>query len=121
MLPLDWFLRLVVFVALYAFALGSNSPCQKTQEAFAQRHYFYVGGSYVQGDAIANGTIITGQIYVEQLTPLNGQTQPYPLVFWHGGVQTGTNFLNTPDGRQGWASFFLERGYVVVSSGLFDK
>lgn len=26
---------------------------------------------------------------------------------------TGTNFLNTPDGRSGWADFFLDRGYEV--------
>jgi hypothetical protein len=26
---------------------------------------------------------------------------------------TGTNFLNTPDGRPGWGDFFLSKGYEV--------
>ncbi|MBM2812871.1 MAG: alpha/beta-hydrolase, partial [Chloroflexi bacterium] len=31
----------------------------------------------------------------------------------HGGSQSGTNFTGTPDGREGWAQFFLRRGYPV--------
>jgi pimeloyl-ACP methyl ester carboxylesterase len=31
----------------------------------------------------------------------------------HGGNQTGTNFTGTPDGREGWAQFFLRDGYAV--------
>jgi pimeloyl-ACP methyl ester carboxylesterase len=34
-------------------------------------------------------------------------------VFISGTAQTGTNFLDTPNGRPGWASFFIDRGYVV--------
>ena len=37
----------------------------------------------------------------------------YPIVMWHGGGQTGTNFLGTPDGRMGWAEYFLRQGYAV--------
>jgi pimeloyl-ACP methyl ester carboxylesterase len=39
--------------------------------------------------------------------------QPYPIVMIHGGGQTGTNFTGTPDGREGWAQYFLRRGYAV--------
>jgi pimeloyl-ACP methyl ester carboxylesterase len=31
----------------------------------------------------------------------------------HGGGQSGTNFTGTPDGREGWAQFFLRQGYAV--------
>ena len=31
----------------------------------------------------------------------------------HGGGQTGTNFLGTPDGRPGWNEWFLRQGYAV--------
>jgi pimeloyl-ACP methyl ester carboxylesterase len=31
----------------------------------------------------------------------------------HGGSQSGTNFTGTPDGREGWAQFFLRQGYAV--------
>jgi pimeloyl-ACP methyl ester carboxylesterase len=37
----------------------------------------------------------------------------YPIIMWHGGGQTGTNFLGTPDGRPGWADYFLHQGYAV--------
>lgn len=31
---------------------------------------------------------------------------------------TGTNFLNTPDGRLGWADYFLSKGYEVRSRAI---
>jgi triacylglycerol esterase/lipase EstA (alpha/beta hydrolase family) len=31
------------------------------------------------------------------------RSQPYPIVMVHGGGQTGTNFIGTPDGCEGWA------------------
>ena len=77
------------------------------------RDYFYVGGRYVQ---VASGNItsqyMTGQIYVEKLTPAR-VTKLCPIIFVAGAGQTGTNFLHTPDGREGWAHYFLARGYVV--------
>jgi pimeloyl-ACP methyl ester carboxylesterase len=56
-----------------------------------------------------------GQIYVEKLTP-SIVSQKHSIVFISGTAQTGTNFLDTPDGRSGWASFFLDHGYVVYLS-----
>src|SRR3984885_7559527 len=38
---------------------------------------------------------------------------PYPVVMVHGGGQSGSNFTGTPDGREGWAQFFLRQGYAV--------
>jgi pimeloyl-ACP methyl ester carboxylesterase len=35
------------------------------------------------------------------------------VVMVHGGSQTGTNFTGTPDGREGWAHYFVRRGYAV--------
>jgi pimeloyl-ACP methyl ester carboxylesterase len=68
---------------------------------------------YQTGNTTAQYKI--GQIYVERLTP-PAVLQQYPLVFIAGAGQTGTNFLETPDGRPGWASFFLDQGYVVYLS-----
>jgi pimeloyl-ACP methyl ester carboxylesterase len=51
-------------------------------------------------------------MYVEVLRPQRA-TQKYPVVFFHGGKQTATNWMGTPDGRPGWADYFLGRGYVV--------
>jgi pimeloyl-ACP methyl ester carboxylesterase len=79
------------------------------QSAVAQRGYFYVGGKYV-GDP--GKEIMQGQIYVEVLAPKDVR-RPYPLVLIHGAAQTATNWMGTPDGRKGWAEYFVEQGYVV--------
>ena len=75
----------------------------------AEQGYFFVGGHYA---ASKDGQIRAGQMYVQYQIPEN-RTQPYPVVMWHGGGQTGTNFMGTPDGRMGWGDYFLQRGYAV--------
>jgi pimeloyl-ACP methyl ester carboxylesterase len=79
------------------------------QSAVGQRGYFYVGGKYV-GDA--GKEIMRGQVYVEVLAPKDVR-RPYPLVLIHGAGQTATNWMGTPDGRKGWAEYFVEQGYIV--------
>jgi pimeloyl-ACP methyl ester carboxylesterase len=79
------------------------------QSAVAQRGYFYVGGQYV-GEP--GKEIMRGQAYVEVLAPKDVR-RPYPLVLIHGAAQTATNWMGTPDGRKGWAEYFVEQGYVV--------
>jgi len=79
------------------------------QSAIALRGYFYVGGQYV-GDP--GKEIMQGQVYVEVLAPKDVR-RPYPLVLIHGAAQTATNWMGTPDGRKGWAEYFVEQGYVV--------
>jgi pimeloyl-ACP methyl ester carboxylesterase len=74
-----------------------------------EQGYFFVGGRYTK---TADGQIMTGQMHVQYQIPQN-RTQPYPVVMWHGGGQTGTNFMGTPDGRKGWGDYFIERGYAV--------
>jgi pimeloyl-ACP methyl ester carboxylesterase len=80
-----------------------------SQHTFSTRDYFYVGGKYAGG---ANNEVMAGQMYVEVLRPQR-VVQKYPLVLLHGAGQTATNWMGTPDGRTGWADYFLEQGYVV--------
>jgi pimeloyl-ACP methyl ester carboxylesterase len=40
-------------------------------------------------------------------------TKPYPIVLVHGGGGQGTDWLGTPDGRPGWATFLVQEGYAV--------
>jgi pimeloyl-ACP methyl ester carboxylesterase len=70
---------------------------------------FFVGGEYVSTDG---QQVMVGQMYVEVLKP-NRISHSYPLVFIHGVAQTATNWLTTPDGRQGWARWFAEHGWQV--------
>jgi pimeloyl-ACP methyl ester carboxylesterase len=71
--------------------------------------YFFVGGKI---DASVPGSPMTGQMYVEYFIPKT-LSHPYPIVMIHGGSQTGTNFTGTPDGREGWAQYFVRRGHAV--------
>ncbi|KAH8692301.1 Alpha/Beta hydrolase protein [Talaromyces proteolyticus] len=100
----------VLASALYSYLALATSESSAPTEALHTRHYFYVGGEYVN---IPGGHAFQNQMYVEKLTPQHGSSKPYPIVFVHGGDQTGTNFLNKPDGGRGWASWFLDRGYEV--------
>src|SRR5205823_10616947 len=77
--------------------------------ALARASYFFVGGKI---DTSAEGSPMLGQMYVEYMIPAR-RSQPYPIVMVHGGGQTGTNFTGTPDGREGWAQYFLRQGYAV--------
>ncbi|CZR66583.1 related to fusarubin cluster-esterase [Phialocephala subalpina] len=85
--------------------VSSSTPI----EAYASRTYFYAGGHY---ENASFGEVMTGQMYVEKLVPQH-PTQPYPLLFITGSGQTSTNWLNTPDGREGWGSYFLRLGYTL--------
>jgi len=71
--------------------------------------YLFAGGRYVDTKA---GPIMEGQMYVEYRKPAR-VSKPYPIVMIHGAAQTGTNFTGTPDGRKGWADYFVEQGYAV--------
>ena len=65
----------------------------------------------------STSTALTGQIYVEKLSPNPAPTNPpLPIIFIAGAAQTGTNFLDTPDGRPGWASYFIAKGHTVYLS-----
>jgi pimeloyl-ACP methyl ester carboxylesterase len=75
----------------------------------AREGYVFAGGKY---STDKDAKIMSGQIYAEFQIPAH-QRHPYPVVFIHGGAQTGTNFTGTPDGREGWAQFFLREGYAV--------
>jgi pimeloyl-ACP methyl ester carboxylesterase len=55
---------------------------------------------------------MSGQLYAEFQIPVR-QTHRWPIVMVHGLEQSGTNFTGTPDGRDGWAQFFLRRGYAI--------
>lgn len=77
--------------------------------SIASQGVFYAGGAYSQSK---DGQIMTGQMFVQYQIPAE-KTHPYPIVMIHGGGQTGSNFLSTPDGRPGWADYFLRQGYAV--------
>ena len=102
----------VISIALAAALtlLGcASAPSGGKAIALADQGYFFVGGNYTK---TKDGQVMAGQMFVQYQVPQN-RAQPYPVVMWHGGGQTGTNFMGTPDGRPGWADYFLQQGYAV--------
>ena len=77
--------------------------------SIARQGYFFVGGKY---STVKDQQVMSGQLYVEFQIP-SKQTHEWPIVMIHGGGQSGTNFTGTPDGREGWAQYFLRQGYAV--------
>ena len=75
----------------------------------ADQGCFFAGGRYAES---GDGRAMLGQMYVQYQVPRN-QRHPHPLVMIHGGGQTGVNFLTTPDGRRGWADYFVANGFAV--------
>jgi len=69
---------------------------------------------YVEGEIVGeNGKHhMKDQMYVEAFFPIE-QTHPWPVVMFHGAGQTNVNWLMTPDGRMGWADYFVSKGYAV--------
>ena len=52
-------------------------------------------------------------IYVERIASAGDAPARRPVVMVHGGCHTGTCYLATPDGREGWAGLFAAAGHDV--------
>jgi pimeloyl-ACP methyl ester carboxylesterase len=100
---------LVSALMLSAVLAGGALAAANDGPPVAKQGYLFAGGKY---SAVKGSRVMSGQIYAEFQIPRN-QTHPYPIVMVHGAIQTGTNFTGTPDGRMGWAEYFLRQGYAV--------
>ena len=98
-----------IFGALTALAATGAAAAEPPPLVIAKQGYFFVGGKYFDAQ---DGKFMSGHMYVEFQIPKR-LTQPYPLVMFAGGSQTGLNYTGTPDGREGWAQYFLRQGYAV--------
>ena len=121
------FYRTVIATGLLALAAFEGSaraadwaakPIPSYDQSAITRHgYFYVGGAYVGKSGEQR---MHDQMYVEVLTPRHPR-QRYPLVLVHGAAQTATNWMGTPDGRPGWADYFVGQGYIVYMVDQPDR
>jgi pimeloyl-ACP methyl ester carboxylesterase len=97
-------LILVGVLAVVAFQAQRPEPL-----SIARQGYLFAGGKF---STVNDRQVMSGHLYAEFQIPAR-QTRPWPIVMIHGGGQSGTNFTGTPDGREGWAQFFLRQGYAV--------
>ena len=80
---------------------------------------FFVGGKEVttsfpdapSSGAPPSGTVTINQMYVQYRIPKT-ISHP-PIVMVHGASHTGVTFETTPDGREGWATYFTRKGFPV--------
>jgi hypothetical protein len=95
--------------------------------SLADEGVFFVGGRPVASShpgvspagPVKPGTVIVDQMYVHYRIPAS-RTSALPIVLVHGGGLTGASYETTPDGREGWATYFARKGqavYVVDTPG----
>ncbi|MET0519788.1 MAG: esterase [Burkholderiaceae bacterium] len=82
----------------------------------ARQGSFFIGGRDLRSDTLstlpnapAAGTVVVEQMYVQYQVP--PAAKRHPLVLVHGCCLTGASWESTPDGRMGWAEYFVRRGY----------
>ncbi len=85
----------------------------------ARQGSFAVGGTVVTNPGTFDPILLTpdGQTihgdhaYVQYQIPPDARN--LPLVLWHGGGQFSKTWETTPDGREGYQTIFLRRGWAV--------
>jgi pimeloyl-ACP methyl ester carboxylesterase len=94
--------------------LSTSGPGAETRAASnsTETGIANVGSLFVGGHYSDDRSVMVGQSHVFYLLPAR-RTHRTPLIFIPGMGQTITNFLSTPDGRDGWAKFFVDRGWAV--------
>ena len=101
-----------IFLAAALIVIAATSPAWAAEDppmSIARDGFFYVGGKMT---TINDKQYVTGQMYVEFQIPAK-MTHPYPIIMVHGGTMSGPNYTGTPDGREGWAQYFVRQGYAV--------
>ena len=74
-----------------------------------------LGSFWVPGDRVVidGQTYQRGPLFAEWMAPAE-VTRRWPIVLVHGGGYQGVEWMDTPDGRPGWAQRLVEAGYSVV-------
>jgi len=92
-----------------AAAVTSEGDRASGPLTIAKQGFFYAGGREIKDQG---GPALVDAMFVEYQVPAK-ITAPYPVVMIHGQFQNGSNFMGTPDDREGWAEYFIRRGYPV--------
>jgi len=107
--------------------ITNSVPAAADAIVIQEQGSFAIGGSIVTApgtfDPIAQGaynpagpdsrgqTLHGDHAYVFYQRPVNARR--LPLVFWHGHGQSAKTWETTPDGREGFQTIFLRRGFSV--------
>lgn len=116
------FLRFATILSMLLVVLHDITAAQSSRSAekvpIQLRDFgsFYVNGQvaslYAAPPAVA-GTQIINQMYVQYMIPVALRKNVTPIVLVHGSGHTGKTYETTPDGRDGWATYFVRQGIPV--------
>src|SRR6266487_2136532 len=130
-----WFAALVVAGAAGA-AVGTLHAEEHKDRKFLKKPLviedqgsFFIGGvpkvttyATVAGpnQTLNPNQITIGQMYVQFQIPANKKGNSPPVIMVHGSSHTAACLESTPDGREGWAPYFVRQGistYIVDQAG----
>lgn len=92
----------------------------------AKQGSFFVNAQVIETSAAGSpgpattGHVSTKGMYVQYQIPQTRSRASHPIILIHGSGHTGKTYEETPDGRMGWAEYFVRQGmstYVVDHSG----
>jgi hypothetical protein len=97
-----------------ALATSADAESTKPPLVLEEHRVFYTRGQRVHQTqpGLEQYEILVGQAYVEAFIPKDKRKNAIPIVMTHSG-STGIIWLTTPDGREGWAHFFVRQGFPV--------
>jgi pimeloyl-ACP methyl ester carboxylesterase len=109
--------------AVEAQANGPKPSRKQAPLMLEQRGIFWVGGEQLPRTQPGSESFeqVVGQTYVEYSIPYHKRRKAPSIVLFPGGGLSGVQYQTTPDGREGWADFFVRRGFttfVVDPPGL---
>ncbi len=98
------------------FALGNSStearsPWSDRPVRSSRRGQFWIPSERFEA---GGKTYQRGPLFVSWEAP-ERSPRAFPIVLIHGGAMQGTEWMDTPDGRPGWAQRLVEQGYVVFT------
>src|SRR5262245_35162119 len=83
-------------------------------------NYATVAPPNAPNQALVPNQITIGQMYVQFQIPARKKAGVPPVIMVHGSTHTAACLESTPDGREGWAPYFVRNGistYVVDQAG----
>ena len=113
--------RIVLAVIFFTTIAFSQSTRPETTSLGGPLRLRDQGSFYVNGKVTGppNGETVINQMYVQYWIPETRGTIP-PVIMVHGSSHTGKTYETTPDGREGWATYFARQQvpvYVVDLPG----
>jgi pimeloyl-ACP methyl ester carboxylesterase len=99
---------LIALPALILACALAASAVEPPPLLIAKEGWMYVGGHLAE---LHGKNYMADEMYTEYRIPAH-QTHEYPIIMVHSGM-SGVTYTGTPDGREGWAQYFVRQGYAV--------